>query len=180
MWRSRRGAVAGSSQPQMEVASAASACRSWRNESRRCVRAQSSKCSRALFVSSDITEGFSSPPHTGCVCTEAGTPASCQPTSQLAFLARRQRPGVPSLPFPCGDHVCLFARKSVDTFYKWEGTHVKRVRVLPGTHVRFLHSQWVFIGRNLLCVSLHAGGRGVGRSHRSHGSTSTASSCLHE
>lgn len=40
---------------------------------------------RALFVSSDITEGFSSPPSAGCARTEAGTPASCRPTSQLAF-----------------------------------------------------------------------------------------------
>lgn len=36
-----------------------------------------------------------------------------QPTR---ILARRQRLGVLSLPFPCGDHVCLFTRKSVDTF----------------------------------------------------------------
>lgn len=69
---------------QQSAADGGCLCRSCRNESRWCVRAHVSKCSPALFVSSDITEGFSSPPSTGCVCTEAGTPASCQPTSQLA------------------------------------------------------------------------------------------------
>lgn len=72
------------------------------------------------------------------VCTHWSRHSRFLPASQpTRFLARRQRLGVPSLPFPCGDHVCLFTRKSVDTFYKRDRTHVKRVKVPPGTHVHF-------------------------------------------
>lgn len=62
----------------------------------------------------------SSAPSTGCVCTEARRsrflPAPPPPHRPAHLLARRQRLGDASLPFPCGDHVCLFTRKSVDAF----------------------------------------------------------------
>lgn len=67
------------------------------------------------------------------------------------MLARRQRLGVLSLPFPCGDHVCLFTRKSVHTFYKWEGTHVERVKVLPGTHVPFYTLGGSLLAKTSVC-----------------------------
>lgn len=71
------------------------------------------------------------------------------------FLARRQRLGVLSLPFPCGDHVCLFTRKSVGTFYKRDTCKKSQS---PAWHTHIFYALGVFlIGRNL-CIPA-CGGR---------------------
>lgn len=95
---------------QHSAADGGSLCRSWRSESRRWARRLLYKCSPALLVS-DITEGFSSPPIIGCARTEAGTPASCQPASQLAFS-----PDISVLAF------CLFLFHAAITYVCSQGS----------------------------------------------------------
>lgn len=76
-------------------------------------------------VSSYIMGGFSSLLYTGCVSTEAGTPASCKPRSQLVFL-----PDVDALALRLFlfhvviTYVC--PQRSLSTqldFSKWDITH---------------------------------------------------------
>lgn len=99
-----------------------------------CVQVRFYECSRVLLVSF-LTSWKGPPLHctTGCVSTEAGTPASCSPLSQLVLLPDVGNLALRLFLFPCGDHVCPSTRKSVGTsrlFYKWDVTHVKKSKSL--------------------------------------------------